>query len=66
MATDLSEFNRMDATGLGSQDQGEERGEGVLDQRRACDIVATGSANKEYRRGMGLDSASRRGKKMGR
>jgi hypothetical protein len=63
MSVELREFSRINATGIGEQDGGDpDMRNGVLDQRVPASIVATGTADRSYRRGYSLDSASRMGR----
>lgn len=56
MSTSLPEFKKMNATGIGREDENTKEGgidrEGVLGQRPPTSIVATGKRNSSIRKGM--------------
>jgi len=62
MATEMKEFSRMNATGIGDQDlknaEGGQDRDGVLGNRPPTSIVATGKRAGSIRKGMSLDSRS--------
>ena len=50
----------MDATGIGDMDKGaDNRSEGVLDNKRAASIVATGKRDASVRKGMSISERSK-------
>ena len=60
MSTSLPEFSKMDATGIGDMDKGaDNRSEGVLDNKRAASIVATGKRDASVRKGMSISERSK-------
>ena len=61
MSTDLPEFRKMNATGIGKQDGGcpETERDGILGQTLPAGILAEGRSEKSIRKGFSLDSASR-------